>query len=226
MRFLFKNKGASQTEYIIIVVLIAVSSMAAVSQYGKEIKALFQKTTAKLSLNNTNDDGDNKIPPGENREIGGGDTTIPDSGDTDIGVSDEKPSKSEEECRKEYDDLMREKTDREHRHNLLIGRSIARERHYRELANKYARLASRYNWFHTGSVSVNFQILGLIFGNHGHYGGENRQRDYYLKKARMYGELADREVEYRRRENENYNAFLENWNLKMEQWQNECGGRH
>lgn len=233
MRIFLNKKGASQTEYIIIIVLIAVSIMVAVGKYGHEIKSLFQKSTAKLSLfdGSSGDENSNVSGGDDSLPVGGDEVTVGSGDETSVsGSEDDNPPaenrKSKEECMREYNNLMNEKRQEDQMYNSRINSSIARERHYRELAEKFARLASKFRWFHSGSVSVNIQILGLIFGNHGHSGEGSRQRDYYLRKAEMYRRLADREVEYRRRENERHRAFLENWNLKMQQWQQECGGRH
>ena len=234
MRMFLNKKGASQTEYIIIVVLIAVSTLVAVGKYGKEIKSLFQKSTAKLSLfdGNGRDDnssvtgGDESVPAGDNEVVADSGDEASTSGSEDNNQSDEN-RKSREECMREYTNLMNEKRQEEQRFNRRMHSSMARERQFRRLADQYARLASSFRWFHSGSVSINLEMLNLIFGNHGHYhGGGSSQRDYYLRKAEMYRRLADREVEFRRREQERHRAFLENWRLKMLQWQQECGGRH
>ena len=234
MRIFLNKKGASQTEYIIIVVLIAVSTMAAVGKYGNEIKSLFQKSTAKLSLF----DGNSRD---ENSDVSGGDESVPDGGDevavdsgdetSTSGSEDNNPSnenkKSREECWREYRKLWNERKQEARTFKERMLSSYARERQFRRLADQYTRLASRFRWFHSGSVSINLEMLNLFFGNHGHYhGGGSRQRDYYLRKAEMYRRLAGREAEFRRREQERHSAFLENWRLKMQQWQQECGGRH
>ena len=234
MRIFLNKKGASQTEYIIIVVLIAVSTMAAVGKYGNEIKSLFQKSTAKLSLFDGNSRDENSNVSGGDEGASGGDEEVAvnsgdeasTSGSEDNNQSDEN-KKSREECMREYTNLMNEKRQEEQRFNRRMHSSMARERQFRRLADHYALLASRFRWFHSGSVSINFQIFNFIFGTHGHYhSGGSSQRDYYLRKAEMYRRLAGREAEFRRREQERHRAFLENWNLKMQQWQQECGGRH
>lgn len=234
MRIFLNKKGATQTEYIIIVVLIAVSTMAAVGKYGKEIKSLFQKSTAKLSLfDGSSGDENSNVSGGDDSTPAGGDEVAVNSGDetSTSGSEDNNPSnenkKSREECMKEFRNLMNEKRREAYIYGTRIHSSIVRERQFRRLADHYALLASRFRWFHSGSVSINFQIFSFIFGTHGHYySGGSRQRDYYLRKAEMYRRLAGREAEFRRREQERHRAFLENWNLKMQQWQQECGGRH
>ena len=40
--------GATMTEYIILVVLIAIAAIVVVTQFGEEIKRLFTKSTGEL----------------------------------------------------------------------------------------------------------------------------------------------------------------------------------
>ncbi|MBN2008859.1 Flp family type IVb pilin [candidate division KSB1 bacterium] len=47
-RFLKDEEGATMTEYIILVVLIAIAAIVVVTQFGDEIKRLFTKSTGEL----------------------------------------------------------------------------------------------------------------------------------------------------------------------------------
>ena len=47
-KFLNEEKGQGMTEYILIVVLIAVAAIVVVKLFGKQIAGLFKKSTAKI----------------------------------------------------------------------------------------------------------------------------------------------------------------------------------
>lgn len=47
-RFINDESGQGMTEYILIVVLIAVAAIAVVKLFGNKIKELFQKSTDKI----------------------------------------------------------------------------------------------------------------------------------------------------------------------------------
>lgn len=47
-RFLNEEKGQGMTEYILIVVLIAVAAIVVVKLFGKQIAGLFKKSTEKI----------------------------------------------------------------------------------------------------------------------------------------------------------------------------------
>ena len=49
LKSLFRDEdGATMTEYIILVVLIAIAAIVVVTQFGDEIKRLFTKSTGEL----------------------------------------------------------------------------------------------------------------------------------------------------------------------------------
>ncbi len=47
-KFLNEEKGQGMTEYILIVVLIAVAAIVVVKLFGKQIAGLFKKSTEKI----------------------------------------------------------------------------------------------------------------------------------------------------------------------------------
>lgn len=211
----FSKKGAGQTEYIIIVVLVAVSSIFAVAKYGEEIKSLFKKTNIKLTLFNGNDsnsegelnppsEDDNNQASGGLDETGGGSETVGDSVSNNGENNRNEDRKSREECRREYGDLMRQKQREETSFRQKMARLNQMERVYRTNASYYFRLGSGGWWW-------------------GFWRHRSRVRNRYIEKGRMYLRLANRVAEQKRQETERHNAFLENWNLKMEQWREQCG---
>ncbi len=48
-RFLNEEKGQGMTEYILIVVLIAIAAIVVVKAFGNKIKELFTKSTNKIT---------------------------------------------------------------------------------------------------------------------------------------------------------------------------------
>ncbi len=219
MKFL-SRKGAGQTEYILIVVLIAITVMFSVSRYGKEVRSLFKKTNKKLTLM----DGDSKVDDsndqgGSNSTVNGEEEQTPITDNSTNSGNDEQTSDQDKEleidrakCQRLYNDLQREKRNELRVHNNRITVYNNLQNHYDRLADYYYSQAKRYRWIGWWGFWRKKRNR-IIYWNNQYLSYSRRYRNY----ARQMSEKIDAE-------NERHNAFLENWNLKMEQWEKECGG--
>ncbi len=219
------KRGASQTEYILIIVLIAISTMFAVGKYGKEVRTLFKKTNVKLSLMDGNGNVNGDTNSWEGSDVSGGDEDNFDNGgevinpgdNSDGTLMDNLPErddnkKDREQCQREYQRLIYEKNAEESQYRQRVSYYNRMINFYRSRGRHFLSLASRSSgWWHWGG-------WGFGFSRH-----RSSNYSYYIKMARNYFGLADRMNKSLNRERKRHNAFLENWNLKMSKWQRECG---
>ena len=199
------KKGAGQTEYIILIVLVAISVLFSVSKYGKEVRRLFTKSTSKLSLMDNKSDYENSDEGGigwdsDEEQV---DENL-EQGQLDLSESETEesaPKKSEEECRQEFNKLMSQKLREQRQYQRTIKRLTYLEKLYRTKASFYFRHASGW-WNFWGHSTLNRN---------------------YIEKGKMYLRLAENTAAKIENITGRHNAFLEDWNEKMEQWQSECG---
>ncbi len=215
---LYSKKGAGQTEYILIVVLIAITVMFSVSKYGKQVRLLFKKTNQKLTLM----DGDSKNTgdrqDSQDSTLTGGEENPPavdNSGEQRNEQQQPSNDNNEkkvdrEKCTREYNALQNEKSREDRAYNTRISTYIRIRDNYQRLSDHYYSRARRSFWY--------------VWS----WWGGLRARPYWNSNlynlAKRYQNLASEITEKIDAENERHSAFLENWNLKMEQWEKECGG--
>ncbi|GEM_PF-4198276 len=200
------QRGAGQTEYILIVVLIAITTLFAVGRYGREVRSLFSKSKVKLDfkdLTDSNVNGDANggtiTPPSDDDSTDVSSDDNDSSSDSDDNDADEQ-SNREEECQNRYRDLMNEK-------NQIVNNYI---QNYNELMREYNQ-ANRVYQHYLREQSM--------------YGSAWGYWNTYLDKIQMYRAL-NKLQRIRAQINalrQNYYRQLRDWQARMNQWRSECG---
>jgi len=195
-----RNKGVSQTEYIIILALVGITSLLVVGNLGVKIKTLFKKSKAELSFENTdysdhsNQENDNSTPTMVN-------LTNEDE-DEDKDNNNDEDNTMSEECQQQHNNLMNQKQEQEKYFNNLINEYNKSADFYKQQALAYIQ-SSFWGW--------------ISFGHHHHHhhASTNNKVKRCLLIAQFYQDKANNAQNA-------LNNFLANWQQQMNEWKQNC----
>jgi Flp pilus assembly pilin Flp len=195
------GKGASQTEYIIILVLIGLSSLMVVGNLGVKVKTLFKKSKAELSFENNEEIG-NVTDSGDNNS----DNLNSDNDNSSVNeenLNDETNPTMSDECQKQYNTLIAQKEKNKAIHDARLNNLNNRFKYFKSLALRY------YQSYAFGFIS---------FFGHSHH--VHRGRNYLL--AQRYNYLANYYKSLADAEQQKWNDYLNSWNQQMSDWERNC----
>jgi Flp pilus assembly pilin Flp len=189
-----RQSGASNTEYILIVVMIALTAMFMVKGLGVELRTLFSRSTSALNLF----DGIEPEDGSENtNEPTPGPTPIPPiSEDPDPTVTPSKPD-HDAECQQQQAALQEERE--------TEGASLAGE--FQDARDQYDEAMRQERYW--------------VPGHHSRWGGSSSGH-WSSRYVHSAAERASAQ-EALDQTNAAYQEWNDDWNHRYHQWQSDCG---